>query len=761
MFGPSGDNSILLYAWGIYTNFKTTTQVYSHHTDMSLLRFTVPRAAFEPVSDRSTPPPLSEEQAVAVAREVRAVGLAKTQKKGRGVAWSNEDRLVIAKKAIDVGPTSAVQWWNSDPATSRRHLSKATCIRLRDEYTAELKKTAQKRAVLDCRDAGVSLPQAKRGRKAILTASEQESLAGLIATTRKTGGAVTLDFVSASARGLVKASDQPKRLVSDTCLGVEWARKHLLAQGWSLRRKTTGVAVNPMIEAEAKKKLQDEVCEAREKHHVPLSLIFNADHTALQLYPTRGMTYNVKGDRRVPIRDGDAKLAITAFLGANAEGKLLPLQLIYRGKTERSHASFSPKYAEYAREWHLTHNATHWATEQTSLDWIELVLKPAIAAIREANNLPENQRSILIFDAFCGQQTPAVREALEACHVIPVCIPAGHTSSLQPMDIVVNGPLKARLRNSFSTWYARVVEKLERHKNRTGGCVLYSKRTGGDFSASLYDSAWGTSHIVASLQQQSVADSVRLERGCTDWAQKDAHACGWYALTVLQLTLMGVIVDPQDHSPTVGDAMRLLQTVTAEDCEDLVNAPEQVSNLLSRLQQSPADDTSFAPDQRLTNFVAQAVLQSYHRVFGIRVRLTVLHSADGLLKSIPKGPVLVFDTQQQHFAAVFAKPYFPAEEELISELASVVKLTAKEARDRQLKWLCKAVSKITPASVVAGFVSAGLREAPADSSQTEEREETELVPPPGAPESSDLTEDGFDSLIAAFDSYLLSDTTLE
>ena len=77
-----------------------------------------------------------------------------------------------------------------------------------------------------------------------------------------------------------------------------------------------------------------------ELNEVPPDLIFNWDQTAISLVPSLQRTLDKKGDKRVAIAGHCDKRQITAVMCAALTGEVLPVQLVYEGKTRRCHPPF-------------------------------------------------------------------------------------------------------------------------------------------------------------------------------------------------------------------------------------------------------------------------------------------------------------------------------------------------------------------------------------------------------------------------------------
>ena len=73
------------------------------------------------------------------------------------------------------------------------------------------------------------------------------------------------------------------------------------------------------------------------KDAIPTSFIINIDQTPLSYVNTGKYMFSYKGAKNIPIKDMDDKRQITVTFAVSCTGKFLPIQLIYAGKTERSH----------------------------------------------------------------------------------------------------------------------------------------------------------------------------------------------------------------------------------------------------------------------------------------------------------------------------------------------------------------------------------------------------------------------------------------
>ena len=105
---------------------------------------------------------------------------------------------------------------------------------------------------------------------------------------------------------------------------------------------------------------------------------------------------------------------------------LLPIQLIYKGKTVRWH----PKFA-FPSDWDITHAPKHWSDEDTMCQFIEQVFIPYVERVRADGGC--DKTTLVIMVIFSGQTTERILNVLEENNILVSLLPPNTTSDLQPI----------------------------------------------------------------------------------------------------------------------------------------------------------------------------------------------------------------------------------------------------------------------------------------------------------------------------------------
>lgn len=149
------------------------------------------------------------------------------------------------------------------------------------------------------------------------------------------------------------------------------------------------------------------------------------------------------------------------------DGEVQPPQMLSEG-TSQCH----PGNVEFAPTWHIWRTTAHWSTSDFVDRYVKTILTPWLARHREQDNLPADQKGLLMKDVYGARRTPDILETLDKAGWRVQFVPACCTGRSQPLNISVNAVLKSRLTDGFTEWYTKFVEKaLKEHDNNTEEAV--------------------------------------------------------------------------------------------------------------------------------------------------------------------------------------------------------------------------------------------------------------------------------------------------
>ena len=228
----------------------------------------------------------------------------------------------------------------------------------------------------------------------------------------------------------------------------EFARKIMF---WSWRKRTTAAIKLPDDWRAQGTLMARRIAALMHLSNIPAANVVNIDQTGIVLVPATTHTYEQRGAGQVAIVGAEEKRQITAVLGSTLQGEMLPLQLIFEGKTERSRAQHITETRDAC--FHLTNSENHWSTLQTMQEYVENVLEPW------RRKQGADSEMILLLDAWSVHRSKEFRNWMSSNHakIHLVYIPANCTSMLQVADVALNRPFKSSIRKSFNEWAASII----------------------------------------------------------------------------------------------------------------------------------------------------------------------------------------------------------------------------------------------------------------------------------------------------------------
>lgn len=194
---------------------------------------------------------------------------------------------------------------------------------------------------------------------------------------------------------------------------------------------------------------------------IPLDWVFNIDETNVPYSLEQIYTWGQKGASTIAIRKPDSTNRLSCLLGCNMSGtlKIMP-HLVYTGKVSRGNRVLK----ELRKQEGYPDNCTYmvqekaWFDEEVFIDWIENHWRPFL-------DLNKIEFAYLLIDECKVHMTARVRDCFVDNKTETDYVPAGYTSKLQPLDVGVNGPFKAYIRQDVERYMVEhPEEKVKVHR---------------------------------------------------------------------------------------------------------------------------------------------------------------------------------------------------------------------------------------------------------------------------------------------------------
>jgi hypothetical protein len=178
------------------------------------------------------------------------------------------------------------------------------------------------------------------------------------------------------------------------------------------------------------------------------------DQTGQNLVPASAWTYEIQGAAAVGAIGAEDKRQITACIASSLAGELLPLQLIFQGKTQRCLPAATA--GSKAARVHITCSDNHWSSQETMRQWITEVLLPYANRCIVAHQLNSDVKIVLVLDVWAVHKSEEFRRHIRTHHprIHLVFVPANCTSKLQVADVALQRPFKCSVKRSFDAWAA-------------------------------------------------------------------------------------------------------------------------------------------------------------------------------------------------------------------------------------------------------------------------------------------------------------------
>lgn len=365
--------------------------------------------------------------------------------------YKEEEKLRVARYAMLHGNRpAAVHFQDEFP-----NINESSVRRWTEKYKSQLTANPQQ--------ANVSIGM-KRGRPTLLSSELDEKLRRMIINLRTAGAMINIHVVRGVLAGLIRSDVKKYGIFVEFQVTRSWVRSLYARMKLSRRTATTSrPVVTRALWQELRTQYLHDIASIVQDHSIPDELILNLDQTPSKFVSASKVTMAGEGEKHISIAGGSDKRTITLTLIEALSGKLLPVQVIYKGKTERC----LPKDRQGAEDFLFSYNDTHWSNEKETIRVIDCILVPYIERVKTDLKLPKDQKCLLIWDAFTGQNTPKVKARLAEVGILTVMVPKNLTHLLQPLDVTTNATLKKMERNEFSKYFTSVImQQLLEDPNR-------------------------------------------------------------------------------------------------------------------------------------------------------------------------------------------------------------------------------------------------------------------------------------------------------
>ena len=213
----------------------------------------------------------------------------------------------------------------------------------------------------------------KTGRPTLLPAELMQKVVYLVSALRLKGAPVSSSVICSVARGVILANERSLLLENGghVDLNIDWSRQVLyrfdsIGRKMSYRMATIAkIPIAPSLLNETKFDFQRKIKEMQAWHEIPEVLIINFDQSPLKYICTGNRTYAKKGSSNVPLVGKEKKKQITGTFTITMSGLFLPMQLIYKGTTNRC----LPKGVDFPADFDVKCTASHWSNESKAIQY--------------------------------------------------------------------------------------------------------------------------------------------------------------------------------------------------------------------------------------------------------------------------------------------------------------------------------------------------------------------------------------------------------
>jgi hypothetical protein len=248
-----------------------------------------------------------------------------------------------------------------------------------------------------------------------------------------TGECVQSTMLVSLIRGLIEES--PYSSILDTNGGEflcceSYVIKLCQSMNLTYRRATTATQKLPLTWEKIERRFHLQIAYLAWHYKIPPGLIINADQTGHSIVPVGKRSYRMLGVKSVAIMGADEKRQITLLPSVACNGKVLPMLIIFLGKTFRSLPSTKDMKELTDQGCQFLYTDTHWSTNLTMKKFVNVIVVPfLLKRVSELKLLP-GQKCLLLLDVWKVHLTEDFRGHIRENYnwILVKYIPAGCTS---------------------------------------------------------------------------------------------------------------------------------------------------------------------------------------------------------------------------------------------------------------------------------------------------------------------------------------------
>ena len=379
--------------------------------------------------------------------------VAREEKKKR-TFYAEKDKQEIAKYAAICGVTGAIRKFQP----KFPNLTKSTVrpwVKSHKKSIQEQKKKGE--------TSVQSTIESVRGRPLLIEEVLNLKLRAMLVNLRTAGAGINIHVVSGVLNGLIHANPERFGEYMDFKVTRSWVQSLYQRMTFSRSAVTTSwPVITRSLWAEVRSQFLHEITDKVLQHNIADELIINVGQMSSKFVATDNITMAAKGERHILRAGTTDKRAITVTHCESLDGCMLPFQLIYTGKTERSLPDFT-----FRDGFCLAFSQKHWSNETKTIRLIEDLLVPSTEKVKEEKALPQSQKNLLVWDAFKTQATPKVMDTLSSYGIKSVMVPKNMTHLVQPLDLTKNVSFKKNEKRVFNEYFMScIMEALTNDPDR-------------------------------------------------------------------------------------------------------------------------------------------------------------------------------------------------------------------------------------------------------------------------------------------------------